>query len=409
MYGMRKNLSNISPAGGFFACGLEEMFDTMGAETEARMKQKKSAIFLLIICWSCLGVAFSGGTELASLLNSIAAIPSVTGSEERIAVEIKNMLPGSLAVETDNLGSVYALAGKGNSKMAVCAPLDECGWFVSGITTDGYLRLDRAVPAPHPFFDSFLMGHAVIITTKSGLQNGIISQPSMHLLTSQRREELAGNFSLDFVYLDIGARSEEEVQSKGVEYLDSVSFRPILSKLARDQWAGPSLGQKAVCAALIRGAIAAGEVKIRTAAHFVWMAQTKFLSRGSGGRASLGAARARSRLEPKTVLVLDTVAADIGESSPIIGKGPALWQIKDGPSRLKDLIEAAAKAGGIALQNLPAGESALMRPFLGDGNDVLTLALPVKFSLTPSEIVSLRDVQALADLVAEIVEKGGWQ
>ncbi len=373
------------------------------------MRKQKLEIFLLIICWSCLGVASTEGPELVSLLKSLAAIPSVTGSEERMAVEIKNVLPASLAVETDNLGSIYALAGKGNSPVAVCAPLDEHGWFVSGITTDGYLRLDRAVPSPHPAFDSFLMGHAVVIAAKNGLLNGIISQPSMHLLTSQRREELANNFSLDFVYLDIGARSEEEVLSKGVGYLDTVSFRPVLSRLASDQWAGPSLGQKAVCAALTRGAIAVGEEKARPAANFVWMAQTRFLSRGSEGRASLGAARARSRLEPKTVLVLDTAAADSEDISPIIGKGPVLWQTKDGPSRLKDLIESAAKLGGIMLQSLPASESPLMRPFLGEGNDVLTLALPVKFSQTPSEIVSLRDVQALADLVEAIVEKGGWQ
>jgi putative aminopeptidase FrvX len=376
---------------------------------EARMKQKKSGILLLIICWSAGGVALAEGPDLGALLKSLAGIPSVTGSEERLAMEIKNKLPGSLDVETDNLGSVYAVAGKGDSRIVVGAPLDEFGWFVSGITADGYLRLDRAVPAPHPAFDSFLMGHAVVIASKGGLQNGVISQPSMHLLTSQRREELANDFSLDFVYLDIGARSEEEVKARGVEYLDSVSFRPVLSKLAGDQWAGPSLSQKAVCAALTRAAIAVGEAKMRAAAHFVWMVQTRFLGRGSGGRTSLGATRARNRLEPKTVLLLDTVAADIGDNSPLIGKGPVLWQTKDGPSRLRDTIEAAAKKRRIGLQNLPAGESPLMRPFLGNGNDVLTLALPVKYSRTPSEIINLRDVRAIADLVEAVVEKGDWQ
>ncbi len=373
------------------------------------MKRKKLSIFLFLICWSSLGVAAAEEPQLTSLLKNLAAIPSVTGNEERLAAEIKNSLPKSLAVETDKLGSVYALAGKGEFRLAVCAPLDECGWFISGITADGYLRLDRAVPAPHPAFDSFLLGHAVVISTKLGLQNGIISQPSMHLLTPQRREELAGNFSLDLVYLDIGARSQEEVKARGVEYLDTVSLLPVLSKLAGDKWAGPSLGQKAVCAALTRAAIAVAEAKAKKTTQFVWMAQTKFLSRGSGGRASLGAALTRNRLEPETILILDTVAADIGDSGPIVGKGPVLGQVKEGPSRLKDAIEAAAKAGTVGLQPVPPGDSPLTRPFLGEDKDVLTLCLPVKFNRSPSEIVSLRDIQALADLVAAIVEKGGGQ
>jgi putative aminopeptidase FrvX len=373
------------------------------------MKRKKLAIFLLLICWVSLGVAPAEDPPLTSLLKTLAAIPSVTGNEERLTVEIKNNLPGSLAIETDNLGSLYAMAGKDESRIVVCAPLDESGWFVSGITADGYLRLDRAVPAPHPAFDSFLLGHAVVISTRIGLQNGIISQPSMHLLTRQRRDELAGNFSLDLVYLDIGARSQEEVKARGIEYLDAVSLLPILSKLAGEKWSGPSLGQKAVCAALTGAAIAVAEAETRNSAQFVWMAQTKFLSRGSGGRVSLGTARARNRLEPKTVLILDTAPADIEDSGPIVGNGPVLRQFKEGPSRLKDAIEEAAEAGGVGLQFLPPGESPLMRPFLGEEKDVLSLSLPVKFSRSPSEIVSLSDVQALANLVAAIVEKRGDQ
>jgi endoglucanase len=383
--------------------------DTMGPTMEKEMRRKKALVFVSLLCWVMAGSGISAGPDLKTLVKDVFSIPAVTGNEELLAAKIRDILPESLAIETDNLGSVYARAGEGDMGIAVLAALDEFGWFVSSVTADGYLRLDRAVAPPHSLFDSFLMGHAVVISTKSGLQNGVIAQPAMHLLTRERREELLKSFPLDLVYLDIGAHSEEEVKARGVEYLDPVTFRPDLARLASDQWAGPSLGQKAVCAALTAAAAEAGGAKTRAPAQFVWMAQTRFPARARDGRSALGAARAQNRLQPKTVLLLDVLATDKGEKSPVLGKGPVLWQAKDAPSKLREAIEAAARETGITLQHQTGGESLLMAPFMVEGNDAVALALPVKFSQTPSEVISMGDVQALADLVVSVIKKGDWQ
>jgi putative aminopeptidase FrvX len=376
---------------------------------EERMQRKKRTAFAFLLWLIVTASAFAADLDLKTLVKEVFEIPAVTGNEEMLAAKIRQTLPKSLFIETDNLGSVYARAGKKDGGIAVLAPLDEFGWFVSGITTDGYLRLDRAAIPPYSLYDSFLLGHAVVISTKAGFQNGVIAQPAMHLLTRERRDELQKNFSLDFVFVDIGARAEEEVTARGIEYLDPVTFRPDLVMLANDQLAGPSLGQKAVCAAL---AVAAGEVggaENPGPAHFAWMAQSRFVARGAGVRASLGAARAQNKLQPKTVLLLDILAADTGEKSPLVGNGPVLWQVKDVPSRLGEALASAAREKGIALQDQAGGESPLLTPFQAEGIDMVGLALPVKFSQTPSEVVSLKDIQALVDLVAAVITKGGWQ
>lgn len=233
------------------------------------MSMRRAQAFLLMLSGLTAVPLLAAEPDLMAHIRTLNAIPAVTGSEDRLAAKIREMLSGRLNVETDNLGSIYVRSGKGEPGQAVLAPLDEFGWFVSGVTADGYLRLDRAAAPPHALVDSFLMGHAVVISTRSGLQNGVVAQPSMHLLTRERRDELQKGISLDLVYIDVGARSEEEVKGKGIEYLDAVSFRPDLVTLANDRLAGPGLGHKAICAALAAAAEKTAAARAIPAAYFV--------------------------------------------------------------------------------------------------------------------------------------------
>lgn len=368
------------------------------------MKKNLRLAILPAVLWLFVGAASLAAQDLKSLVREIFPIPSSTGNEEALAVKILQSLPKSAAPEKDAMDSLYMRRGNGQPKLAVLAALDEIGFIVSGITPDGYLRLDRAVPAPHPLFDSYLLGHPVMISTANGLVQGIISQPAMHLLTRDRREELARNFSLDLVYLDVGARSEEEVRSKGVEILDPVTFWPDLSELANNKWAGHALGQKTGCAVLLSLAAEISALKLPQETTLGWLAQTKFPARGT--RSALGALRAKRKLQPQNVIVLDTAPAERGEKSPVLGKGPVLIQSKEGLSKLKDLIEAVARQKNISLQYLTGVESSLVTPFQGDSADVLALALPVKFPHTPVEVVDFNDVLALKNLVLGALASG---
>jgi putative aminopeptidase FrvX len=373
---------------------------------EDRMRKIRGWIFMSAALLIFFGQVEAAPADLKSLIKDISAIPSVTGNEELLAAKISSFLPKNAASEKDNLGSLFARFGAAEPGLAVVAALDEFGYVVSGFSDDGYLRLDRASQVPHSLFDSYLLGHPVVISTKTGLQNGVVAQPSMHLLTRERRDQISNSFSLDLVFVDVGARSEEEARAKGIEILDPVTFQPGLAALANDRWAGPSLGQKALCAALTGAAIDLGPARLSQGAAFVWMAQTRVSARG-GGRAALGAVRARNKIRPRLAIVLDAVPAERSEKSPLIGKGPVLVQVKEGSSRLKDALEAAARARNISLQYQVGGESPLLNSFLSEGVDALALALPVKFSQTPSEVVDLKDCQAISEIVVAVIHSGG--
>lgn len=346
--------------------------------------------------------AAAASADVRGLVKDLFPIPAATGNEMVLAAKIASLLPQTLAVETEGLGSLTA--GLGSGGPAVLAALDEFGYIVSGFTSDGYLTLDRAVALPVPIAVSFLLGHPVVIGTKSGAVTGIVSQPAMHLLTRERRDQLANDLTLDLIFVDVGVRSEAEARAKGVEILDPVTFRQDLVSLAGDRLAGPAMGQKSTCAALLAVALEAVKDKTPPPAQFVWMAQSRFPARGV--RASLGALRAKTKLAPKTAIVLDVIAADRGEKSPVFGKGLVLIQAKDAPSKLREAIDAAALARKIPLQYRTGVESPLLAPFLADGGDAVILALPARYAGTPAELVDLKDVQALVDLVAAVLKTG---
>jgi endoglucanase len=367
----------------------------------------------LALALAAAGLAVgAGAADVKTLAKELFAVPSTTGNEEMLAARIRALLPKDLAVETAGLGTIAVRLGGSPGPTLVLAALDGYGHMVSGITPEGYLRLDRPVPAPHARFDAFLMGQPVVISTGKGPVRGVVSQPAIHLLTPERRKTLVEGFTLENAYVDIGVRSDGEARDKGVERLDPVTFPAILTELAGDRWAGPGLGQKAVAAVLVAVAEAASARRGGEETLIAWAAQTKFLARGRGARPPIGAAQAKALWRPRRVIVVDVVAAGTGTSGPagvpVLGEGPAILPAQEGGSRaLFEVLEKQAGAAGIPVQIRAGAGSPLQVPFADLAENGLTVALPVEFLNTPSEIVSLKDLRALVELLVGFLQPGG--
>jgi endoglucanase len=334
------------------------------------------------------------------------AVPAVSGNEAALAAEIVKSLPASWTTRRDNLGGLYASPDRSGPGLVVLAALDEFGYVVSAVEATGHLRLDRASTAPLAISESFLMGHAVTIQTRTGALQGIVVQPAMHLLSRERREQLASSISLDSIYVDIGAKTDVEARARGVEILDPVSFLADVAVLANGRWSGPALGGKAISAALAAAAADLGQTRLTDPGPtFVWAAQTRLTPRGMQG-AALGAVRARNLLSPRWVIVVDTVASDRDEKGPVVGKGLVLAAAKEGPSVLKTIVEVAASELKLSVQNHAEVKSALLTPFAAGDTEAVLVGLPVRFLGTPSEVVELKEIQAMADLVAAVCRSG---
>jgi len=363
----------------------------------------------LLLALACLAAGTLWAADLKNLTKELFVIPSTTGNEDLLAGKIRGLLPPGLAVEEDGLGTVAVRLGSRGAPTLLLAALDGYGHMVSGITSDGYLTIDRPVAPPHARFDAYLLGQPVVVSTARGPVQGVVSQPAMHLLTQERRKTLVENFSLENAFIDIGVRSEREARDKGVELLDAVTFWPALTELAGEKWSGPSLGQKAVAAVLVAVAESLAKEPPPEETVIAWAAQTKFAARGRGARPALGALRAKTKWNPGRTVVVDVIAAGNDGTGPVLGKGPVLVLAKDEPTALRQAFERAAAGAGIACQFLATLDSPLALPFAGPQSEVLTVALPVQFLHTPSEVVDLGDLEALRDLIEKFLRTGGGQ
>ncbi len=370
------------------------------------MKNKGSKIFILLLLFFFIGISHSAEIPLGILLEEVYSVPSPSGYEHMMAKKIQHYLPRNLAAEKDNLGSLYVAAGKGKEQMVLLACMDEMGYIVSGINDEGYLLLDRVVPAPHPLYDSFHLGHPMLIWTEKGAVSGVMALPSVHILSREGRQQLQ-SFSLDRIFLDVGVQSKEEIKKKGIRMLDAVIPFRDLTRLAGDRISGFSLGNKACSALLLHLVRKIDTRKLENRTTFIWMAQTNFYSRGSRPRAAMGALRVKMNLNPENVLLIGIIPVErAGQIEIALGAGPVLAYPEDGRSDLSEKIKEIAEKEEISLQHFPGFESSLMSPFAAGNTNVLTLGLPVKFSSTPAEVVDLKDAQALEKLISNLLEGG---
>ena len=370
------------------------------------MRKNPIILFFLVILISSPLIAQTENLE--KLIESIFMISSSTGDEEPMAQRILEKLPASYNSKRDRLGSLFASQGNGKAKFAVITGMDEIGYIVSGVSSEGYLRMDRVVPAPHRLFDAFHHGHPMLIRTEKGTVSAVLTLPSSHILPREKRRDLMKLFTLENAFLDIGARNREEVIERGVAYLDPVTPLPVLNRLTGDKRSGYSLGGKACVALLLDLAQSLSSKNVISGTEFAWLAQTKFLSRRSRPRAALGALTGMKQLEAEFLVIIDVFPCDLDEKSEIsLGNGPVLISANTEGSALLDLIKREAESKEILFQIDGNYSSYLMNPFISSKKSVVGLFLPVKFFATPSEVLDLRDVKALVQLLEYLITEGG--
>src|SRR6476660_3600213 len=130
------------------------------------------------VIWFALAAVFSSawGPQEARAQHSgteqdwehFVKTPAVSGYEQNLAGEIRERLKG-FSPHTDNLGNVYVTLGTGSPSRLIVTPIDEPGYIVSEITSDGFLRVQRLPQAPpNAVFDLLHAAQPVRVTTRDG-------------------------------------------------------------------------------------------------------------------------------------------------------------------------------------------------------------------------------------------------
>lgn len=194
------------------------------------------------------GVTGAFATDMRDLL----ATPAVPGYEKELSQAISYEV-APLHPAVDNLGDVTVTIGSGAPNRLVVTPIDEPGYVVSGITDDGYLRLQRLPQASlslPPIFNELYSAQPVKVGTASGKWiDGVVAGLSIHLQNDREGAPKASD--IDNMYVDIGASSAAEVRQAGVDVLSPVAIDRRLASLGDADIAGASVGDKFGAAAVL--------------------------------------------------------------------------------------------------------------------------------------------------------------
>ena len=189
----------------------------------------------LVLAASLVTIPASGQTLDASaeLMRALTEAPGPSAFEESVReIVVREFEDLGADVRFDGLGSVLATVpgGSGGPVVMVTAHLDEVGLMVQHITPDGFIR----VKTLGGWLRQALPDQRWTILGSDGPVMGISGIRTIHVTPAAQRERV---WSLDEIFLDVGATSRDEVEEMGVRPGDGIAPLSDFAVLANERYA----------------------------------------------------------------------------------------------------------------------------------------------------------------------------
>jgi len=156
--------------------------------------------------------------DLLNMLKEITEAPGVSGYEKGIREVLKRYLSQIATLEEDRLGSLIFKKEGSNQrpKIMLAAHMDEIGFMVKSITSNGYIKF---IPLGG-WWDQVLLSQRADTKTQKAPIIGVIGSKPPHILSEEERKKVVEKKEM---YIDIGASSEEEALKWGVRPGDPIT------------------------------------------------------------------------------------------------------------------------------------------------------------------------------------------
>ncbi len=341
-------------------------------------------------------------------LKKFMLIPAPSGYEGEMVRALETEFKKYTSeVTTDRMGNVAArFPGRCSDapRIMVFAHMDQLGFIVRKIESDGYIQVDRMGGIP----EKVLPGLNIIIRTEDGNWVEGVFGPKAHHATSAEEKYKAD--PITSLFIDTGAKSRSEVEDMGVYVGCPAIYRPSFTELKNGFITGTALDNRGACASLTEAAGLLADMPHDSDVFLVGTVWEEFNIRG--------AVFAAREIAPDIAIGLDvTLAGDTHDLASRyetrLGEGPAanLYSFHGrgtlngtlAHEPLYKMIKECAKKNGIPFQRF-AGIGMLTDlayvQMEGKGVAAIDLGFPVRYTHTPVEVASMEDLQALAKLVA---------
>jgi len=334
-----------------------------------------------------------------AFLEQLINTPSPSGYESR-GQRVWLDYAGQYAEETfsDAHGNCVAVLNKGGSpRIMLAGHADEIGLTVNYVNDEGFLYV-RRIGGIDP---AIIRAQRVVIHTRKGPLRGVVGNVAPHLTKTDKDRKLPEMHDL---FIDIGASSGKEASSL-VQIGDPITLVDAFELLRNDLAIARAFDNRV-------GTFAVAEtLRLIHGNRARLKAEVCAVSNIMEEVGLFGARQIAYSLKPEIALVVDvTHATDVPTvSKPMhgdvrIGDGPTLTHGGSNHPEVVARLEEVARRRKIALQHETVSSSG------GTDTDAIfwtrggipsaLVSLPNRYMHSPVELVSLKDLQAIPDLLA---------
>lgn len=348
--------------------------------------------------------------DISCTLMKLLSLDAISGFEGAVADFMEPLLArNAITTHRDVLGNVIAQYGSQKPdalRIMVFAHMDEVGFMVRKIEANGFIRFERVGGPAH----ITMPGSTVNLQGSQGSIPGCIGIKSYHF---SKGDERTRSPSIDHLWIDIGATSKQDALDMGVSVGTPITLNNPPRQLGNDLVCSKALDNRLGCTALLGLADKIAGHELDIALFIVAAVQEEFNIRGI--------LPAINHVQPDMTIGIDiTPSCDTpdlaGYSDLVINKGPGVTCLNyHGRGTLAGLITPPAVLHWLestaALHNIPVQrevapgvitESGYIQ-LQQDGILCAGLSVPCRYTHSPSEVASLRDLQHCIDLLASLV------
>jgi len=216
--------------------------------------------------------------QLREIMHEYMSTPALAGYEKHMAHLFKEKItPYCDEVRIDRIGNVIGTifgTDPESPKVMIYAHMDNIGWFVTHITPDGYLVLERN-GSPQ---EKVIAGTTVVVETENGdYINGCFGTKPAELMNEADRTSVT---PLAKLQVDIGVNSEEEAHELGVYIGCPVMYTPHCDDLQGTRITGSFCDNRGGCGGVTVAAEYLSKHKPKSTVYIVGTVWEEFNLRG---------------------------------------------------------------------------------------------------------------------------------
>jgi putative aminopeptidase FrvX len=334
--------------------------------------------------------------EAQTVLSQLVESYGVSGAEAPVREVVKRLLPTWATSQTDTAGNLWVRVGQGaGTPVVIIAHMDEIGFRIDSILTDGSLALSNR----GGFYPSLFEAKPALIHGEHGEINGIFL-PRDSGLTRRAPPPLR---------VSVGATTRAAAESLGVHVGQTITMPKQYVRLAGTRATGRSFDDRMGCAALILALRRLDRSTLKHPVIFVFSVREEI---------GLDGAQAVANQLGTTIRRVHAIDTFVSADSPLelpnfalapLGAGAVARALDNSsitPPAYVDSLAQLARSRNIALQigtTNGGNDGSTFTPF---GVVDVPMGWPLRYSHSPAEVVDLKDLVSLADLIQAVAE--GW-